>query len=403
MDQTTIDIKNMYEDYPYPAGEPDMRAGFDVRLLLSYVESACAPTKQLHALDAGCGRGLGLIGAAVLQPEVRFLGADINQVGLADAQHNAAARGLKNIGLVQADLMTLEGIEIPPGGFDVIYSSGVLHHLSDPATGLKNLRQILAPQGVISLMLYGSYGRQALYRLVESIDLLAPKEQSIGQRLPAARLLAQAAEQTIFTQNFWSSTAQVNEVEFVDRCLNVNETSYTIETLCQLLDNAQMKIVRWTEPDDWSVSKLFHDQQLRTQLNNLSPMAQYQIIERLFERPKLELIICKAEHNLRAHIPDQELDDHNFALNPEISLLVEKRNLNQSQRIESLCYKLKAQEPQKISDPLLAQTLMLIIDQTTSFSGKELFSALASQGVSREEMVPVLRTLFEKEILFSPH
>jgi methylase of polypeptide subunit release factors len=107
LDQTASKVKDMYEQYPYPSGEPTIRPGFDIRLLLSYVALKRDSDRPLQVLDAGCGRGPGVIGAASLQPHVKFTAIDINSVGLAEARENAQARGLTNINFVQADLMTL--------------------------------------------------------------------------------------------------------------------------------------------------------------------------------------------------------------------------------------------------------------------------------------------------------
>ena len=58
----------------------------------------------------------------------------------------------------------------PAGGFDVILSSGVVHHLVDPLAGLQRLREHLAPHGVLSLMVYGRHGRESLYRVVQGLS-----------------------------------------------------------------------------------------------------------------------------------------------------------------------------------------------------------------------------------------
>jgi SAM-dependent methyltransferase len=403
MDNTTKAVKDMYEQYPYPSGVPTVRTGFAVERLLSLVSNSPAKAGGLSVLDAGCGRGLGLIGAAGLQPDIQFTGVDINTVGLADAEQNARARGLKNIRFVQADLMTLDGVDVPPGGFDVIYSSGVLHHLSDPQAGLQKLGEVLAPHGVIALMVYGSYGRQALYRLIDGIGLLAPGDREINERLPVARLLSQAAEDTIFKGNCWQGTSQEDDVEFVDRCLNVNETSYDIDGLWQLLQATGMQFVRWAEPADWAPGKLFHDPQLQARASALDEVDQYRLVERLFDRRKLELYICRDGNGRRAPLTDRQLETATLAVNPEVSFVVEKRNLNQSQRIESLSYKLQSQAAIRLTHPLLAQACMLLVDQSTRFSASELLAVLLEQGSDRSTALVVLRELLDREILYAPH
>lgn len=402
MDRITRSVKKMYERYPYPAGSPDIRSGFNVRLLLSYVEQSSPDSTGFNVLDAGCGRGLGLIGAATTQQDVRFLGVDINTTGLQDAQRNAAARNLTNIQFAEDNLMTLTGIDVPENGFDVIFSSGVLHHLSNPEAGLKRLKEVLAPHGVISLMVYGRYGRQALYRLIESINVLCSDEE-IQQRLPDARGLASVADTTIFRKTYWQGSAEVNDIEFVDRCLNVNETSYDIDSLWNLIEAAGLRFVRWTDRTVWDVNHLIDDPHLLIRLQQLQEKEQFQIIERLFERPKLELVLCH-KHNLpRTLYNTSRLNNVTCAVNPEVSIFVEKRNLHHSQRCESMSYSLRDHKRRRLTDPVLAKAVLLLSDQTTSFTGQDLITSLVKQGIEKAaaEKAPV--ELLEKEILYLPH
>ncbi len=78
MDEITRAIRAMYEAYPYPTGAPEFRVAADVRLALSYSELTPPSGRDLHVLDAGCGRGIDTIGAAMIQPDVQFLGVDIS-------------------------------------------------------------------------------------------------------------------------------------------------------------------------------------------------------------------------------------------------------------------------------------------------------------------------------------
>ena len=133
MDDVTKAIRHQYEQFPYPVGAPAIRAATDAKPLLGYSEKSCGDSGAIRALDAGCGCGVGLVGCALLQPDVEFLGIDISRVGLRELDGQAKARALENLRVQEVDLMTIEGLDVPEGGFDVIYSSGVLHHLSDAA------------------------------------------------------------------------------------------------------------------------------------------------------------------------------------------------------------------------------------------------------------------------------
>ena len=119
MDPTTQAVRAMYEQFPYPAvANPELRLGADARLLLSYGRLPHPGRRPLQVLDAGCGRGNGVLGGAASQPDVRFTGIDINRVTLGAAAAKAKELGLKNIRFQEVDLTTLDGLEVPPGGFE---------------------------------------------------------------------------------------------------------------------------------------------------------------------------------------------------------------------------------------------------------------------------------------------
>ncbi|MGI2096026.1 class I SAM-dependent methyltransferase [Shewanella glacialipiscicola] len=403
MDPVTQSVQQMYEQYPYPSGLPNMTAGFDIRLLLSYVEQSPKDSRPYHALEAGCGRGPAVLAAATLQPEVTFSAMDINTVGLKEATLNAEQRGLNNLTFHQVDLMALTGITVPEGGFDVIHCAGVLHHTADPQLGLNNLAEILAPHGVMSIMLYGTYGRQALYRLIDCIDILSPIQAQISERIAPGRLLAEAAEDSLFKDNYWSSTYLNPDVEFVDTCLNVKETSFDVTGLWQFIENAGMKFVRWVEPDVWSVDKRIKNPELRARLKALSEFEQYKIMERLFEIPKLEFIICKNTNQQRVPTTAAAVEASGFAVNPEVSFQVTKRNLNNAQRIESVAYKVRGREAVIEADPILGSILLLLSEQNSHFSGADMLNVLIQHGASRDYAYELIDSLRQKEVIFVPH
>ena len=110
MDETTRSVRELYEAFPYPSGTPNLRVGFDARYLLSLGTLPRPAAATIEVLDAGCGRALGLIGAAATQSDVRFTGVDMNRVALDDARAEASRRGLENIRFLEGDLARLEAV-----------------------------------------------------------------------------------------------------------------------------------------------------------------------------------------------------------------------------------------------------------------------------------------------------
>ncbi len=403
MDQVTAAVRQMYERFPYPSGTPVNRVGSDIRLVLSYLEQGRQKGGCLQVLDAGCGRGIGVLGAAALQPDVHFLGIDCNRVALAEATATARRLGLRNIEFRECDLMELSDLDAPPGGFDVIFSSGVIHHLSDPQAGLGRLRELLSPHGAINLMVYARYGRAPLLRIARAIDLLFSDQPALDERLDLARAVAAVGREQVLAGSTWQDTCEVDDVEFVDRCLNVNETSYQIDNLWDLLAACDLSFVRWLEPADWSVEQLIPAGALRDRLTALSATERFRFVEQVFQRPSFELIAGHVANEGRRPLQAAEAARTSFALNPEVSIGTEVRNTPAGQRTEKLYFVLRTRDPRHLAPGPISTALMLLRDMTGSFRGEAMVRRLGKQGVQEAEALAVITELCRHEVLFRPH
>ena len=96
-------------------------------------------------LDAGCGHGL--MTAAIARSSATAVGVE-----LSPAVNDAYRRNRnKNAWFAQADLQHLP---FAPGSFDVLYSSGVIHHTENTEATLDRIVPVLKPGGRLSLWLY---------------------------------------------------------------------------------------------------------------------------------------------------------------------------------------------------------------------------------------------------------
>lgn len=397
MDSTTQAVREMYERYPYPSlANPEMRIGSNVRLLLSYGRLARTGNRPLHCLEAGCGRGNGALGAAATQPDVQFTAIDINRVALADAEKKARELGLTNIRFKDVDLMTLDGLEVPEGGFDAIISSGVLHHLTSPDEGLAHLRRVLAPHGLISLMVYGTHGREPLYRLVRALDILVPRDRPIEERLAVARRFIREMSADALRVGPIELTDTIPDNEFIDRYLNVNETSYDLASLSALLARHDLKFLRWLEPEEWDLSS--RATTASTVANHLSDLDRYRLAEQISWRHKLSMVVGTTDNGPRELPPSSAWAELTFAVNPEMSIDVQTRNLHQSQRVEQVAYRLRAMPAVALSG-VTASVVLALRDQTAPFQGRELISGLGIEGA---QAIAILGELVRREILFCP-
>ncbi|MBC8131933.1 MAG: class I SAM-dependent methyltransferase, partial [Deltaproteobacteria bacterium] len=172
----TVDarVKDLYMRYPYPSAEVD--TGVALFGLLDYVRYVLWPGRAsldgLRILDAGCGTGQVAVQIARDYPHVRVVGIDISSASLEVARQRARAAGItdgERLSFRQASIEELAPDEQP---FDYVISWGVLHHLSDPVAGARQLTRLLAPTGGIGMMVYAPHGRHGVYVLQEALRRL---------------------------------------------------------------------------------------------------------------------------------------------------------------------------------------------------------------------------------------
>lgn len=139
-----------YDEIPYrtvaaPTTHPDRMA--TIALLHGM---APAPVERCRVLEIGCGDGNNLIPIAFRFPGATVVGFDLAGQPIAAGNEFAAPLGLRNLTLVQKDLM-----EVTPefGQFDYIICHGLYAWVPPPVQDrlLAVCRQNLAPQGVAAV------------------------------------------------------------------------------------------------------------------------------------------------------------------------------------------------------------------------------------------------------------
>jgi ubiquinone/menaquinone biosynthesis C-methylase UbiE len=120
--------------------EADLAFRRRVRAVLEYV----APQPGDRILDCGCGRGFYLLFIGRLEPACTLYGADMDPAVLAQARQHLPS----TVHLFQSDALHLP---FPDGFFDKVICSEVLEHLPDDRAGLRELRRVLKPAGVLAI------------------------------------------------------------------------------------------------------------------------------------------------------------------------------------------------------------------------------------------------------------
>jgi tetratricopeptide (TPR) repeat protein/SAM-dependent methyltransferase len=161
-DDVSRKVQRQYEENPYPRwtkADPQKKAVPFDRYMRS--KFPAATFRDLGKADpdvliAGCGTGQHAIETAPRFLGARTLAIDLSLTSLAYALRKTRELGVPNIDYAQADILKLGGIGRT---FDIIESSGVLHHLGDPLAGWRVLLSLLRPGGFMAVGLYSDIAR----------------------------------------------------------------------------------------------------------------------------------------------------------------------------------------------------------------------------------------------------
>jgi SAM-dependent methyltransferase len=110
-------------------------------------------------LDVGCGKGRHIFLCA------QFQAKEIVGIDLSDAVETAFqnTHHLPNVHVVQADAYNLPFAD----PFELAYSIGVLHHLSDPKQGFLGMNKHVQRGGRVAIWVYGKEGNEWIESLVD--------------------------------------------------------------------------------------------------------------------------------------------------------------------------------------------------------------------------------------------
>ncbi len=153
----TETVRAFYTESPFPNYPPnDTLSGLRGRAARSELARLLeqAIPGDARVLELGCGTGQMSLFLATADRVV--VGADLTRASLELAAGAAARYDLRGVRFVETDLRA-PGLRAE--AFDVVYSSGVLHHTPDPRTSFRAMAKLVKPGGVIVLGLYNVYAR----------------------------------------------------------------------------------------------------------------------------------------------------------------------------------------------------------------------------------------------------
>lgn len=305
-------VVRQYERYPYPSPVEDLSSTGPEWFDPSHAHRIFWPGRDyksdLDILIAGCGTNQAAR-FALYNPDAKIVGVDVSQRSLNHEQYLKDKYKLLNLELHR---LPIEEVSTLRRDFDLIVSTGVLHHLADPAVGMKALAGCLRRDAVLAVMLYGRYGRIGV-DMVESIfrDLgLGRDEPSIE----AAQKMFQSLPPNHPVQSYLKASVDPQtpgdpcdaDVWMIDTFLHGRQRTYTVEECVDLVNSVGLLFQGWLNKAPYYPHELFTSgDALSSAVSDLTDEVKiWSVMERIHTLTGHPFISCRPDRPKHSYLID---------------------------------------------------------------------------------------------------
>lgn len=313
-------VQEQYETWMYPRPVDDLPQA----IAAGYYDRSCPhlfrrklwpkpiEAESLNILVAGCGTNQAAY-MAYRNPQCQVTGIDISEPSLDHHRRLQKKHRLQNL---QLQRMAVEDSVALGQRFDLIVCTGVLHHLSDPATGLQALRQLLNPHGVISVMLYGRHSRYGVYMMQDVFRLLG--FQQTPEDIRRVKETLANIPPWHHVRSYLEDADDLNhDAGVVDTFLHPQDRAFSVPEILQFAEDNGLKFRDWLDRAPYSPYAMIpQDHPLFDDLTKTERETRWHLIELLAQRhsthhfllchpntPEADYRLCFTDNNCENYIP----------------------------------------------------------------------------------------------------
>lgn len=254
--QSSSEVREHYEELPYPYRDPAQEgAQFHASEGLSpqaYNHYGWAGRRDLRnskarILIAGDGTGDASVEYAemLVGGDAEIHAVDISATSIAIAKARLEKRQLAHM-VTHHHLSLLDLPQAGLGQFDIIESSGVLHHLDDPDAGLRALSSVMHDDGIMAIMVYAQYGRTAVYMVQEMLRRMMHDGMPRSEKLALARAFLNYVPQshwlTVKNEEFLEDINWPDGSGIYDLFLHSTDRAYTVPQIFTWVEQAGLQV-----------------------------------------------------------------------------------------------------------------------------------------------------------------
>ena len=233
-------VSRQYERWIYPAPIQDLDAWlqgswqwFDP----SHAHRLLWPDRDyqpdMHILVAGCGTNQAAV-IAYTNPSAHVVAIDVSNASL---DHHRWLKDRYNLTNLELHQLPIEQVASLHRDFDLIITTGVLHHMADPGAGMRALADRLRPDGVLAVMLYATFGRIGV-QLMQSVFADMGLRQDEASLAVVRDVLSQLSPMHPLASYLQIAPDLGEDAGLVDTFLHGREQAYTIDECRALVESA---------------------------------------------------------------------------------------------------------------------------------------------------------------------
>ena len=238
--KTSLLMKRQYEENPFPRWRFTLRPikGNDINEFTNRYSDTFFQKPEI--LIAGCGTGQQAMAWSAYK-DSKICAVDLSSESLAYAIRKAKEKNIKNVNFYHLDLLDLELLNKK---FDIIISTGCLHHMEKPEDGLESLVNVLKPQGLIYLGLYSKRARSEIewtrkYIQKRKIDVTEDNMRSFRTKI--------LNSENKKLQSIRGLLDFFNLSNFRDLLFNYTEHTYDFIKIKELLESKKLNFIAFNE------------------------------------------------------------------------------------------------------------------------------------------------------------
>jgi ubiquinone/menaquinone biosynthesis C-methylase UbiE len=255
-------VKKQFEEAPYPEVPFDKSPCQDLNDL--YRWSLITPFYRkyqrlinpagMQVLDVGCGSGVVAHRIVEANPGITLTGIDLSPKSVEVAQSRFAHHGLTG-----HRFMAMSAEELPQlnQAFDYINCHETLYLLPDPLAGLRAMKAVLKPGGIIRANLHSFHQRQSYFRIQTFFQYLGVTEDcSLQTSIDLVKSFINCLQDYTILKSTWNSSSKTDEYITANMILQ-GDKGFTIPQMFQLLELAELDYISMVNWQFWELPKLF--------------------------------------------------------------------------------------------------------------------------------------------------